>query len=166
MDIADLLKFVRNLRANDMTLNDLIWTELPIIPRVFRQSNVVGRNEQDHAFQKHIIRILSYSTSQEVYQGLKEFIGYGQGNKEDWQTIRGYFFGKGSQSRKHGTMRGDVLSKRVGFSGRSVITPSQDLHMSPFFIILPWRIALVELARPLAIRLKKRSEERRVGKEC
>lgn len=158
MDIADLLKFVRNLRANNMTLNDLIWTELPIIPRVFRQSNVVGRNEQDHAFQKHIIRILSYSTSQEVYQGLKEFIGYGQSNKEDWQTIRGYFFGKGSQSRKHGTMRGDVLSKRVGFSGRSVITPSQDLHMSPFFIILPWRIALVELARPLAIRLKKREE--------
>ncbi len=159
MDIADLLKFVRGLKANNMTLNDLIWTELPIIPYVFRQSNVVGKNAQDHAFQKHIVRILGYSTSQEVYQSLREYIGYGQSNKEDWQTIRGYFFGKGSQSGDHGTMRGDVLSKRVGFSGRTVITPAQDIHMSPFFIALPWCIALVELGRVLAIRLKKREEK-------
>lgn len=158
MDIADLIKFVRDLKANGMSLNDLIWTELPIMPRIFRQSNIVGRNEQDHAFQKHIVRILSYSTSQEVYQGLREFIGYGQSNKDDWQSIRGYFFGKGAPPGKHGTVRGDVLSKRVGFSGRTVITPSQDIHMSPFFIYLPWKIALTELARVLAIRMKKREE--------
>lgn len=158
MNVADLLKFLRSLKANGMDLNDLIWTSFPILPRVFRQSNVVGMNEQDHSFQKHIVRILSYSTSQEVYQAIKEFVGYGQGGKEDWQTIRGYFFGKDSQSGKHGTVRGDVLSKRIGFSGRTVITPTQDIHLSPFFIVIPWRVALVELARVIAIRLKKREE--------
>lgn len=158
MNVADLLKFLHSLKANGMDLNDLIWTEFPIIPHVFRQSNIVGKNEQDHSFQKHIVRILSYSTSQEVYQAIREFVGYGQGGKEDWQTIRGYFFGKDSQSGKHGTVRGDVLSKRIGFSGRTVITPSQDIHMSPFFLALPWRLACVELGRVLAIRLKKREE--------
>lgn len=158
MNVADLLKFIRSLKANGMDLNDLIWTEFPILPYVFRQPNSIGKNDQGHSFQKHIVRILSYSTSQEVYQGVREFVGYGQGGKEDWQTIRGYFLGKDSQSGNHGTVRGSVLSKRIGMSGRTVITPPQDQHMSPFFIGLPWRIAVVELGRVLAIRLKKREE--------
>lgn len=158
MSVADLIKFLHNLRDAGMTLVDLIWYDLPIIPRVFRQPNAVGSNVRDHAFQKYITRILGYSTSQEVYQGLKEFVGYGESNKDDWQSIRGYFFGKGSSTHKHGAIRNDVLSKRVGFSGRAVITPAQDPYMSPFFVKLPWRLALVELADVLAIRIKKREE--------
>lgn len=158
MSTADLLKFLRCLKDNGMTLVDLIWYELPVIPRVFCQPNVVGNNVRDHSFQKYITRILSYSTSQEVYQSLREFVGYGEGNRDNWQSIRGYFFGKGSATHKHGAIRNDVLSKRVGFSGRAVITPAQDPYMTPFFVKLPWRIALIELADVLAIRLKKRED--------
>lgn len=156
MNVADLLKFIRYLRANSMTLNDLVWTYLPILPRVFRQSNVVGSNERDHSFFKHIRRTLQYSSSQEVYKSLREFIGYGAANKDDLQSIRGYFFGKDSSSKTHGAIRSNVLRRRVGFSGRAVITPAQDVHMTPFFVKLPWHVAMTQLAMPLAIRLKKR----------
>lgn len=156
MYLSDLLKFVRRMKSDGMTLNDLVWTDLPVLPRVFRQSNVVGSREQDHSFFKYIKRILGYSTSQEVYKGLREFIGYGSENREDLQTLRGYFFGKGAGSEHHGAVRGNVLSKRVGFSGRTVITPAQDMYMSPFFVAVPWVIALAQLSSVLAIRMKKR----------
>lgn len=159
MNVADVMRFLERMKRNNMELTDLIWYEMPIMPRVFRQSNVIGDREQENSFQTQLKGIVSTrSTSQGIYEALKDLIGYGTPKKDDLVSIRGYFFGHGAQAGQHGKVRGSVLSKRVGFSGRVVIVPMEDSTISPFFIGLPWRVVCVELGKVLAIRLRNRCE--------
>ena len=157
MNIAKVINFLNQMRGAGMELSDLIWDYLPIIPKLFRQAATTNGKEHAHPFQTQTLAILKYNQSDEIYNCLKQFIGYGKTKEEDHQTIRGYFFGKGSKAGEHGKVRSAVLSRRVGFSGRTVITPAQDIHMSPFFIGLPWKTVLTEMSRIIAIRLFKRS---------
>lgn len=160
MNVADVLRFLENMKRNNRSLNELIWYEMPIMPRMFRQSSVVGNREQEHSFQQQLRSICSSkSTSQDIYEGLKSLIGYGTAKKNDLVSIRGYFFGRNSQAGKHGKVRGSVLSKRVGFSGRVVIVPMEEADISPFFIGLPWHVVCTELGKVLSIRLKKRENK-------
>lgn len=158
MNAADVLRFLETMRRKGQSLSMLIWYDMPIMPRMFRQANVVGDREHKHSFQQQLESICSSrSTSQGIYEGLKQLIGYGTTKQDDLVSIRGYFFGRNAQAGQHGKVRGAVLSKRVGFSGRLVIVPMEDPTISPFFVGLPWRAVCVELAKPLAIRLKNRS---------
>ena len=157
MNVGDVLRFLIQMKKSGMKLTDLIWHSIPIMPRVFRQDNVLGTMTQQHSFQVQLKAICSArATTQEIYQSLKTFIGYGTPKQSDLVTIRGFFFGKGAQAGQHGKVRSAVLSKRVGFSGRTVIVPMEDPTISPFFVCLPWRVLVVELARPLAIRVYNR----------
>lgn len=160
MNVADVMRFLENMKRNGQTLDSLIWYDMPIMPRVFRQSNVIGDREHEHSFQTQLKSICSSrSTSQSIYEGLKALIGYGSSKREDLISIRGYFFGHDSQSGQHGKVRSSILSKRVGFSGRVVITPMEDPSISPFFVGLPWRVLCVELGTVLGIRLYNRRAE-------
>lgn len=157
MNVADVLRFLNNMKQRGQTLDMLIWYEMPIMPRIFRQSNIVGDREHEHSFQQQLKAICSArSTSQSIFDGLKNFIGYGEAKQEDLVSIRGYFFGRNSKAGQHGKVRGAVLSKRIGFSGRVVIVPMEDPSISPFFIGLPWHVVCIEMGKTLGIRLKKR----------
>lgn len=156
INVADVLRFLGQLRESGRTLSALIWYVMPIMPRIFRQSNIVDNREHEHSFQVQLKSICSSrATSQGIYDSLRDLIGYGKPKQENLVSIRGYFFGKGSTAGNHGRVRNSVLSKRVGFSGRVVITPMEDPNISPFFIGLPWRVVMIELARPLAMQLYK-----------
>lgn len=160
MTAADVLRFLERMRRKGHSLSMLIWYDMPIMPRMFRKANVVGDREHEHSFQQQLKGICSArSTSQGIYEGLKQLIGYGTAKQEDLVSIRGYFFGRNAQAGHHGKVRGSVLSKRVGFSGRVVIVPMEDPTISPFFVGLPWRAVCVELGKVLGIRLYKRSAE-------
>lgn len=154
---ADLIQFLQRLKENGFELNDLVWEYLPVMPKVFRQTTVVRGKEHEHSFQKQLRHICDCASSQDIYDSLEALIGYGTQRKDDLMSLRGYFFGKDSQSRQHGKIRSAVLSQRVGFSGRTVIIPSTDIEMSPYFIGIPWRVAMVELADILSIRMQKRA---------
>lgn len=156
-NVRNLIRFLERMQAHEVELSDLVWDYMPILPKVFRQSTMVRGVETEHPFFKQLRYICGATKSDEIYQALRQFIGFGEAKSGDLMSLRGYFFGKGSQSGQHGTVRGNVLSKRVGFSGRAVIVPSTDMDMSPFFIGIPWHLAMIELARPLSIRLMKRA---------
>lgn len=157
MNVTDVLRFLHQMKAHGQTLDSLVWYEMPIMPRVFRQSNVVGDREHEHSFQQQLKAICSArSTSQGIFDALKDFIGYGKAKQEDLVSIRGYFFGRNAKAGQHGKVRGAVLSKRIGFSGRVVIVPMEDPSISPFFVGLPWCVVCVELGAQLGIRFKKR----------
>lgn len=156
-EVADVVRFLYRMKDAGLELRDLVWHYMPIIPKVFRQTTVTKGVEREHSFQKQLRHICDCAKSSDIYKALCAFIGYGQSRDDDLVSLRGYFFGKESQSGQHGTVRGNVLSKRVGFSGRAVIVPATDIHMSPFFIGIPWSLAMIELSRVLAIRLTKRA---------
>lgn len=157
VDSASLIQFLQRLKANGFELKDLVWDYLPVMPKVFRQTTVVRGKEHEHSFQKQLRHICDCANSQDIYEALEGLIGYGTQKKDDLMTLRGYFFGKDSQSRQHGKIRSAVLSQRVGFSGRTVIIPASNIEMSPYFIGIPWRVAMVELADVLSIRMLKRA---------
>lgn len=159
VDNASIVRFLLRMQRHGLELKDLIWNEMPIMPQMFRQSDILRGRENEHSFQKQLRHICDCSKSSDIYEALRTFIGYGETNNSDLISIRGYFFGKGASSGQHGTVRGNVLSKRVGFSGRSVIAPASDPTMSPYFIGVPWCIAMIELSKILAIRIKKRASE-------
>lgn len=160
MNVADVIRLLERMKRQGRELSSLIWYELPIMPRMFRQANVIGDREREHSFQMQLRSMCSSrSTSQAIYTALCSFIGYSTAKQEDLVSIRGYFFGRGSQSHKHGKVRSAVLSKRVGFSGRVVIVPMDDYSISPYFIELPWRCVCVELGKVLGVRLAKRSHD-------
>lgn len=158
-EVADIVRFLYRMKENNLELKDLVWYYMPILPKVFRQTTMLKGVESEHSFQKQLRHICECAKSSDIYDALRQFIGYGQVKNDDLVSLRGYFFGKGSQSGQHGTVRGNVLSKRVGFSGRAVIVPSQDIKMAPYFIGIPWRMAMIEMSRVLSIRLKKRVSE-------
>lgn len=154
LKVADVLRLLRELQKDGKELTSLIWYEMPIMPRIFRQSNIVGDRDHKHSFQLQLENICSaHTTPQGIYSALESLIGYGDKKKDDLVSIFGYFFGKDSQTGEHGKIRSAVLSKRVGFSGRMVITPMADPTISPFFVCLPWRAAVIQLGKQLGIRL-------------
>lgn len=159
VDSAEIIQFLQRMQDAGMELRDLIWDYMPIMPKVFRQTTVIRGEEREHSFQKQIQHICDCASSGDIYRSLEELIGYGTAKKDDLMSLRGYFFGKGSSSGNHGKIRNAVLSKRVGFSGRTVIIPASEVEMSPYFVGVPWRIAMIELAEVLAIRMKKRAPE-------
>lgn len=159
VSVADVLRFLEKMYREGRELDELIWDEMPIMPRVFRQNNLVGDRERKHSFQMQLEAICSSrATSQGVYEGLKALIGYSAAKQDDLISVRGYFFGKDSQSGQHGKVRSAVLTKRVGFSGRVVIVPMEDPSIPPFFVGLPWRAVVIELGKILGMRLAKRSD--------
>ena len=152
-----LISFLQRMKAAGLELRDLVWHHLPILPRVFRQSSLAKGSERDHSFHKQLLSMCVLADQDTLYRALRDFIGYGTANDKGLISLRGYFFGKGASSGQHGTVRGNVLSKRVAFSGRSVIVPSSDPEMSPFCVGIPWKLAMIELGEILAMRLRQRS---------
>lgn len=157
--VADIVRFLRRMQSLGLELKDLIWEYMPVMPKVFRQTNVIGGIEREQSFHKQLRHICEAGRSEDIYKMLEQFIGYGENKSDNLESLRGYFFGKGSESGDHGNIRKRVLSKRVGFTGRSVIIPSADIEMAPFFVGIPWKLAMIELSRVLAIRLGKRASE-------
>lgn len=159
MYVGDILKVLGQFKKRGIELSDLVWTYLPIMPRVFRQDNIVNGTVSINTFTVQLKSLCnSRATSAQIFEGLREFIGYGSKpkSKESQISIRGFFFGKGASASKHGKVRSSVLSKRVGFSGRNVIAPMEDIEISPFFVGLPWREVMPEMAKILAIRVHNR----------
>lgn len=157
VSVADIVRFLRRMQELGMELKDLVWEYMPIMPKLFRQTNVIGGVEREQSFHKQLRHICESGRSEDIYRQLEQFIGYGENKNGNLESLRGYFFGKGSESGDHGNIRKRVLSKRVGFTGRSVIIPSTDMEMTPFFVGIPWKLAMVELSHILAIRLSKRA---------
>lgn len=158
-EVSNIVRFLRRMQNAGLELVDLIWDYMPVMPKVFRQTTILNGVESEHSFTKQLRRICECGTPSDAYDALRQFIGYGRPKNEDLMSLRGYFFGKGSQSGQHGTVRGNVLSKRIGFSGRAVIIPSTDVSMSPYFFGVPWSMAMIELSKVLTIRLRNKIPE-------
>lgn len=160
-EYAGLTRFLNMLRAAGKELDSLIWKEMPVLPKVFRQSTMSRERERDirHPFQTQIENICMQADPQSAYDALCQYIGFGRQKNKNFTSIRQYFFGKGAGEDDHGKVRSAVLAKTIGFSGRCVIIPAQDITMPPYFIGVPWKIAMTELAKPLAIKLQYKMNE-------
>lgn len=159
LDIStnELLSFCYKLKKSGNDLTALIMTYLPVIPAVFRQTES-GSKDKENAFQEHMVRIAESSNADDIYHNIRKFIGFGQDTLKD-TNIRRYFFGRGAANNDHGRLREKVMSKRVGFSGRTLIIPMEDASISPVFVGLPWIVILTEMSRIFAIRLFKQRDK-------
>lgn len=156
IDNIDLLSFCHRLKAAGKDLSILLMNYLPVLPGVFRQADSAGARARENEFQNHTVRIAECSTSDEIYQALEKYIGYGDSSGN---SIRKYFFGRGASTGQHGRMREKIMAKKIGFSGRTVIVPMEDPTISPMFVGLPWRAVLVEMSKLLAIRARNSMDE-------
>ena len=161
-DMVYVIQFLKRLKAAGMTLQDLIWDHLPVLPKVFRQPSLASGSSRSkgqtvmHPFQKQLMHIVNASNSDDIYKAYYSYLGSSASKSSDLTTIRGFFFSTGQSSGHHGAVRDSMLRKRVGMSGRTVIVPAADITMPPYCIGIPWVIAMTELATVLAIRLIKR----------
>lgn len=144
-----LADFLKNLKEANMTLADLVWYYFPVMPKRFRQSMTVKGVKRQAGFTKLIRGILEAPTSDECYKQFLYYLGYAQ--RDDTTSILSFFFNRGSKD-SHGALRDNVLSKKVGYSGRFVIAPVEDITMSPYYFGLPWVVLCKELATHLSIR--------------
>lgn len=150
VEYKQLRDFLIYLRDKGYNLDIFILREYPVLPGIFRQS-LMGQNNKQivHSFNKQLLSVINAVHSKDIYRAVKDFIGYGSDKSKDTSSIANFFMGKDSEG--HGRMRDSVLSKRIGFSGRAVIVPA-DANMSPFFIGLPWYLAVNMYDRLLALK--------------
>ena len=163
-----VMRFLKYLRHRGYGLDCFVLSYFPILPKIFRPTSMVNKTEQEHSFNKLLRQIVEATTSNTIYQAIIEYVDGSKNNQNDWLSIRGYFFGLGPGNDSHGKFRENVLAKRIGFSGRCVIVPAQDKTMTPFFIGIPWRMALVECLEVIVIRLGfyKQADPASILREC
>lgn len=154
MNARQVARFLTYLRDEGYNLDIFVLQYFPVMPAIFRQTTVINDMVSKHAFNKHLLRILNASSSMDIFKAVKDYIGYGKGTDKDLVSVRHFFLGKDSK-KSHGKMRENTLSKRVGFSGRTVIIPASNIHMPPFFVGVPWYIALRIYDRVLELRLSR-----------
>lgn len=152
MTSRQIARFLIYLKEEGYNLDIFVLEYFPVMPAIFRQTTVINDMVSKHAFNKHLLRILNASSSTDIFKAVKDYIGYGKGTDKDLVSVRHFFLGKDSK-RSHGKMRENVLSKRVGFSGRTVIIPASNVYMPPFFVGIPWYIALRVYDRLLELKL-------------
>ena len=149
--------FLIYLRDKGYDLDIFILEEYPVIPGIFRQSLRGSNNRQmTHSFNKRLTSILNAVSPNDIYHAIKDFIGYVNTKEDDYTSIANFFFG--SKAIGHGRVRDSVFSKRIGFSGRAVIVPMADINTSPFFVGIPWYIAMTMYDRLLAAKFTRRAE--------
>lgn len=154
MNARQVARFLTYLKDEGYNLDIFVLDYFPVMPAIFRQTTVINDMVSKHAFNKHLLRILNASSSTDIFKAVKDYIGYGKGTDKDLVSVRHFFLGKDSK-KSHGKMRENVLSKRVGFSGRSVIIPASNIHMPPFFVGIPWYIALRVYDKLLELKLSR-----------
>lgn len=154
-EYSELISFLYRMKDSGKQPSDLVMNYMPVLPGIFRQSDKMSGGQVENELQNFTIRIAEAVTSEEIFNALKLYIGFGGESLKERNNIRRYFFGRGGASGEHGRVRKRVLSKQVGFSGRTVIVPMADPSISPFFVGLPWREVLTEMSAMLAIRIRK-----------
>ena len=154
MRSRQVARFLTYLRDEGYNLDIFVLDHFPVMPAIFRQSTIINDTVSKHAFNKHLLRILNASSSMDIYKAVRDYIGYSKGTDKDLVSVRHFFLGKDSK-RSHGKVRENVLSKRVGFSGRAVIIPAANINMPPFFVGIPWYIALRIYDKLLELKLMR-----------
>lgn len=123
---------------------DLIIDKYPVLSPVYRPS--MEEKHQSADLDEYYSQIFSSveklkrsngsKTQLGVYTAIKRFIGLEQtGNTKKLPLVSSFF---GSKRDSKGDLRLNVLSKRVHFSGRSVIIPTQDPKMKMDRIGVPF----------------------------
>lgn len=156
--IKQTKEFLVFLRDRGYDLDIFVLNSYPVLPSIFRQSTRNSNNKQVmHFFNKSLTGIMNAVYAKDIYAAIKDFIGYGAENDNTAATSISNFF-LGSKSKGHGRVRDSVLSKRIGFSGRGVIVPMADASISPFFVGIPWYIAMTMYDSLLSLKFMRLSE--------
>lgn len=153
ISLKQMYDFLVYLRDNGYNLNIFVLDYFPVMPSIYRQSTFLKNgDERIHSFNKHYQRILSAVSSKDIYEAVSVFIGYKTLAQNDLISLQTYFLGKNA-GKGHSKFRDVKYSTRVGFSGRAVIIPAEDITMSPFFIGIPWYMALRIYNKHLTMKL-------------
>lgn len=149
--------------ADGRKLSDIIVSHYPILSPVYRPG-MSDRNQQhdlDYYYRNIFSEVETYKknpteqSKYRIYKGISNLIGLGDiGEVKKAPLLRSYM-GKGKDDK--GDFRTKMLGKRVHFSGRSVIVPSQDTSMEIDTIGLPKLMAMNIWEHHLVALLKKNS---------
>ncbi len=139
-------------------LSDIIVSHYPILSPVYRPG-MADRNQQhdlDYYYKGIYNAVETYKRNKtengkyRIYQAIYRLIGLGDISGTEKAPLLKSYVGKGKDDK--GDFRTKMLGKRVHFSGRSVIVPSQDTTMKIDTIGIPkltginiWEIHLVSL---------------------
>lgn len=148
-----------------LTLGDLVISSYPIISPVYRPSNKDENMIHDlETFYTGLFSTVdSYKKNKadsrllNIYKAIDRFLGISSESASDKKKtpLLKSFNGKGSDDK--GTIRKQILAKRVHFSGRSVITPSSDTTMKVDEIGVPILMAVSIWEKHLCAVLSKKS---------
>ena len=141
-------------------LSDLIVSHYPVLSPVYRPG-MADRNQQhdlDYYYRSIFSEIETYKknpteqTKYRIYLGISKLIGIGDIGDTTKAPLLKSYMGKGKDDK--GDFRTKMLGKRVHFSGRSIIVPSQDTTMNIDTIGIPkliginiWELHLVALLK-------------------
>lgn len=148
LKIKSTLSTIKELTKNGLTLKDFIISTLPIMPQVFRpELRDVGRNivqDFDKLYSYIFLAVTSYSVvktesaRQKIYDRLMEFVGFNSNDTDlTYKSLLEWFTSKDHSSKDKGKIRTHMLSKRVSYSGRTIIIPISDMRIKPTQIGIP-----------------------------
>lgn len=154
LELKQINQVIDSLQGN-FNPEDYIITKFPIIPRPWRPKSPMENVVND--FDKRYTAIAkaaydlkqSYSDNKvdQLYTEVRALIGISEvaNARGDLQTVLKYFVNKdnGSMSGSsddHGFLRGNVLSKRIDMSARTVIIPQRDINRRPTELGVPMYI--------------------------
>ena len=123
---------------------DLIISKYPILPPVYRPGMEEKHQSADldeyysqiYSAVEKIKRSSGSKSQLGVYDAINKFIGLAKTNNSNKMPLINSFFGSNREGK--GDLRQNILSKRVNFSGRSVIIPAQDPKMKMDTIGIPF----------------------------
>lgn len=151
-----LLESVKMFKENGIEPKDFINTLFPIMPLCFREDSKIQANIKND-FNSHYTKIIrkiksiqqfsgsentsKNTTVQELYNLIKYFLGYAEpenslNKQKKKQTVATFFLGR-EKNNEHSFFREHMLKKRLDFSGRTVISPSRDVRLTPLHVGLP-----------------------------
>jgi len=161
------LKYIINLKKNDLKLSDYMTTKIPVIPTKFRtiieQKNGSIITPDVNQLYADIIKVNNQlgnighlpdsekaNLRKDLYQGMKALVGTGDAlTKKGSRDWKGFVKQIAGSSPKFGFYQHKVISKRQDFTGRSTIIPEPEYGLDE--VGIPFDMAW-EIYRPHVIK--------------
>lgn len=172
VDTLRTLNAIDDWKRSGIKLTDYVISKFPIMPQIYRpELKNSGRNavqDFDRLYEYIFLAVCSYASDksvqsiQKIYDKIVEFTGLDsdKNNKSSFKSLLTWFTGKDDKNRDaKGKIRENILSKRVHYSGRTVIIPTRNTKMKPTEIGIPLQMFVTIYQLDLVELLHKQYEE-------
>lgn len=141
-NVEKTIKTLQRMVSDNLTGSDFVVEAFPVIPYIFRAT---ASDDKDHDFTrlyKDIVDIISDGSDKvQLYKAIVRLLGTDTKESKDSKDVglMKAHYAKGKEGK--GAIRTSMQSKRVHFSGRTVITPISNPNMTLKQIGIPLLMA-------------------------